>query len=153
MIGSSHRRSRRDCKYDNFMADASPLYDSPPHPFSNHMKRDFSGEAKHSSTRTRRPIKYYLVDFGLSRRYNPGDSEAPYLEPPGWGGDKTVPEFLASSNHCDPFPVDIYCIGNAIRRHFLEARSSFSPGAFSPDHFSVLHRATNHCQLRKASGS
>jgi hypothetical protein len=100
------------------MADASPLYDSPPHPFASHMKRDFSGEVKSSSNRTRSPIRYYLVDFGLSRRYNPEDG--PHLEPPGWGGDKTVPEFLASTDLCDPFPVDVYCLGNAIKRHFLD---------------------------------
>jgi len=110
--------AHRDCKYDNIMADVLPLYISPPHPYELHMNRDYSGKAKTSSTRTRMPIKYYFIDFDLSRVYNPTDG--PPQEMPPWGGDKTVPEFRTPNIPCDPFPVDVYCIGNAIRRHFLE---------------------------------
>lgn len=109
-----------DCKYNNIMADSSRLYDFPPHPYQRVKKRDFSGDVNVCSTRTLTPIKYYLVDFGLSRRYNPEDG--PPLELPLWGGDKTVPEFLAADTPCDPFPVDVYCLGNAIRQYFLEVR-------------------------------
>ena len=38
---------------------------------------------KHYS-RTQRPVKYYFVDFGISRRYNPDDG--PPLEYPIFGG-------------------------------------------------------------------
>jgi len=103
------------------MGDLLPLYDSPPHTFDYRKKRDFSGKAKICSTRTRTPIKYYLVDFGLSRRYNPEDG--PPLELPQWGGDKSVPEFTAFDTPCDPFLVDIYCLGNAIRESFFEGDS------------------------------
>jgi len=104
------------------MMDAKNLYLQPLHPAHFKKRRDFSGPAKHS-TRTRRPVKYYLIDFGLSRRYNPEDR--PVLEPPGWGGDQTVPEFLKSDDLCDPFPVDVYCAGNVIRRNFTEVSRAF----------------------------
>jgi hypothetical protein len=84
------------------------------------MTRDYSGKAKTCSTRTRRPIKYYWIDFDLSRQYNSADG--PPLERPIWGGDKSVPEFRTPDVPCDPFPVDVYCLGNAIRCHFLEVR-------------------------------
>jgi hypothetical protein len=112
-----------DCKYNNIMADVLPLYESPPHPFRIRKTRDYSAEAQTCSTRTRTPVKYYFVDFGLSRRYNPEDG--PPLELPRWGGDKSVPEFLAADTPCDPFPVDVYCLGNVIRQSFIEVRSLF----------------------------
>jgi hypothetical protein len=105
------------------MADPLPLYEFPPHPYEVIERRDFSGKVKVCSTRTQTPIKYYLVDFGLSRRYNPEDG--PPLELPPWGGDKTVPEFLAASTACDPFPVDVYCLGNFIRECYLVVRLFF----------------------------
>jgi hypothetical protein len=99
------------------MADPLPLYEFPPHPFEP-TKRDFSGEAKVCSTRTQMPISYYLVDFGLSRHYNP---EGPPLELPPWGGDDSAP----ADTPCDPFPVDAYCLGNVIRTCYLVVRFVF----------------------------
>jgi hypothetical protein len=115
------------------MADSSQLYDFPPHPSERTKKRDFSGDVNVCSTRTLTPIKSYLVDFGLSRRYNPEDG--PPLELPRWGGDKTVPEFFAPDTPCDPFPVDVYCLGNAIRQYFLEVRHLFHDILLSPTVF------------------
>jgi hypothetical protein len=101
----------------NIMMDATPLYPVPYHPVKPYKKRDFSGRAKHY-TRTQRPVKYYLTDFGLSRRYNPADG--PPREGIILGGDKTVPEFAKSNDPCDPFPTDVYYIGNFIRTTFLQ---------------------------------
>ncbi|KAF8069047.1 kinase-like domain-containing protein [Lyophyllum atratum] len=112
-----------DCKYDNILADTLCLFDAPPHPCKPSMKRDFSGRTSKPASRIRKPVKYYLVDFGLSNIYQPKD--APHLEEPPWGGDKTVPEFLVPDPApCDPFPVDVYCLGNAIRRNFLDGREN-----------------------------
>jgi hypothetical protein len=116
-------RFSSDCKYNNIMADSSRLYDFPPHPYNRMKKRDFSGYVNICSSRTLTPFRYYLVDVGLSRRYNPEDG--PPLALPRWGGDKSVPEFVAVDTPCDPFPVDVYCLGNAIRQYFLEVRDSF----------------------------
>jgi len=101
------------------MADTLHLYASPPHPSRPWMKLDYSGPTAKPVSRTKRPVKYYLMDFGLSKIYRPED--APHREDPPWGGDKTVPEFLVPNPlPCDPFPVDVYCLGNAIRRNFLD---------------------------------
>ncbi|KAG5338565.1 hypothetical protein C0989_007024 [Termitomyces sp. Mn162] len=104
--------------YNNIMADAHHLFDAPPHPFARYMRRDFSDKASLIASQTSKPVKYYLIDFDLSKEYPPG---APRLEEPPWGGDRTVPEHLLSdSPPCDPFPVDVYCLGNVIRQYFLD---------------------------------
>ncbi|KAG5715815.1 hypothetical protein E4T56_gene17055 [Termitomyces sp. T112] len=54
------------------MADAHSLFDVPPHPFTRYMKRDFSGKASPVASPTSKPIKYYLVDFDLSKEYPSG---------------------------------------------------------------------------------
>jgi len=112
-----HHVAHRDCMDLNIMMDPTPLYPEPYHPSRDDLKRDFNGSAK-PLTRTQRPVKYYLVDFGISRRYKAEDG-AP-VEEQIFGGDKTVPEFRKSSEPCNPFPTDVYYLGNMIRKNFLE---------------------------------
>jgi hypothetical protein len=104
----------------NIMMDASELYPDGYHPLflQRRMTPDILHVAKHYS-RTDRPPKYYLIDFGLSRRYDPADTSP--REEPIWGGDKTVPEFQNSNDPVDPFPTDIYYLGNLVRKDFLQA--------------------------------
>ncbi|KAG5652091.1 hypothetical protein H0H81_006310 [Sphagnurus paluster] len=105
------------------MANTLSLFDSPPHPLKPRMKLDWSGTMTKPTSRTKRPVKYYFIDFDLSRMYEPEEHR---LETPPWGGDKTVPEFLIPNPEpCDPFPVDVYCLGNAIRRSFLDGYEEF----------------------------
>lgn len=99
------------------MLDPRELYPSSFHPMETSLKRDYSGSAKHY-TRTQRPPKYYFIDFGLSRRYDPTDTNP--REVPIWGGDKEVPEFQNSNEPCNPFQTDVFYIGNAIRKDFLQ---------------------------------
>ena len=106
-----------DCSSMNIMMDPSRLYIDPFHPASPLMKRDFSGSARYK-TRAERPPKYFFIDFGLSRRYD--DFIVKPLEDPTWGGDKTVPEFQKSNAPCDPFPTDVYYIGNAIKKDLVD---------------------------------
>ncbi|RDB25447.1 hypothetical protein Hypma_007499 [Hypsizygus marmoreus] len=88
-------------------------------------RHDYSGDVKKRSSRTRTLIKYYLIDVGLSKIYKPDD--ALYPEPPGSGGDKTVPEFqIPDRTPCDPFPVDVYCLRNAIRENFLDGKNGMT---------------------------
>ncbi|KAG5353282.1 hypothetical protein C0989_008790 [Termitomyces sp. Mn162] len=86
-----HNIAHEDCKYNNIMADSQHLFDSPPHPFRTFTKRDFAGRPSIVASRTIKPVKYYIIDFDLSKEYPPGASR---LEEPPWGGDKTVPEHL-----------------------------------------------------------
>ncbi|KAJ6624314.1 hypothetical protein B0H10DRAFT_1784847 [Mycena sp. CBHHK59/15] len=132
-----HRNNvaHRDCMSLNVMMDGTPLYPIPYHPVEQNMKRDFSGRVSHL-TRTQRPVKYYITDFGLSRRYPPG-VHAP-LEPIIVGGDKSVPEFRKNKDgvlpmKCDPFPTDVYYIGNLIRSDFLQVCTCPAFSVIFPD--------------------
>ncbi|KAG6808043.1 hypothetical protein H0H92_005597 [Tricholoma furcatifolium] len=112
-----------DCKYDNIMADAVHLFKSPPHPFTLRQTLDFSGLPSRMFSRTEKPVKYYLIDFDLAKEYPPG---TPRLERVPWGGDRPVPEHKLGVP-CDPFPVDVYCLGNCIRENFVEGKNFISP--------------------------
>lgn len=114
-----------DCMWMNIMMDAKDIYIEPYHPVKPHMKRDFSGNACHR-TRTQRPPKYYIIDFGLSLQYDAND-ETP-LEYPVLGGDKTVPEFQNNMDvPLNPFPTDVYYLGNMIREQFLDVSVFLKP--------------------------
>ncbi|KAI0257697.1 hypothetical protein BC834DRAFT_839665, partial [Gloeopeniophorella convolvens] len=63
--------------------------------------RGFLGKAK-AFTRTERPPRCYLIDSGLSRKYDPNDG--PPLELPVRGGDKTAPEHRNREVPCNPSP-------------------------------------------------
>ena len=107
----------RDISELNVMMDGS-MYPNGWHPRDEEMDRfDPSIPAKHY-TRSERPPKYYLIDFGLSRRYDP--NSGPPLEPIIHGGDKSVPEFQNSNAPCNPFPTDIYYLGNLFRQEVLQ---------------------------------
>jgi len=73
-------------------------------------------------TRTQRPTRYIIIDFGMSSRYNPSDVSP--REVGLIGGDKTVPEFLKGQQYHDPYKTDIYYVGNLIRTEFMQVRSS-----------------------------
>lgn len=105
------------------MMDARPLYEEPVHPTNSRMKLDYSGEAKPPRSRTLRPVRYYHIDFGHASQYSTkdGDRGGPprmFIEA-GYGGDLSVPEFK-TQNYCDPFAVDVYRMGNVVRREFTQ---------------------------------
>jgi hypothetical protein len=98
------------------MFDPSGMYPNGFHPVKIDKKRNFKGKAT-SYTRTQRPPRYILIDFGLSRQYSTRD----VVDEPLRGGDKTAPEhrIQRSSN---PFYTDIYYIGNLVREKFVMVR-------------------------------
>ncbi|KAG6807034.1 hypothetical protein H0H92_009055 [Tricholoma furcatifolium] len=65
----------------------------------------------------KQPIKYYFIDFQLSEKFS--SKEKAQREVP-WGSNKTVPEHSQKNTSCNPFPVDVYCMGHYIRSHFLD---------------------------------
>lgn len=117
MFKSSGSHPNRDCTYNNIMMDASPMYTKPFHPVEQHMRRDWKGRAHHYS-RTKRPPKYYWIDFGFSLRFD----QLPALHLPQGTGDQSVPEHQPNKFHipCDPFATDIYFLGNLIRLWFIQ---------------------------------
>lgn len=84
--------------------------------------RKFTGSAKEPNTRTARATKYYFIDFGIARQCS-HDVKHP-REDIILGGDKTVPEFQNTLDPQDPFPTDIYYIGNMMREDLLQVFSS-----------------------------
>ncbi|OCH83630.1 hypothetical protein OBBRIDRAFT_531020 [Obba rivulosa] len=109
-----HRAAHCACMSLNIMMDPEPMFPDMYHPIFTDRKRNFRGTAKQYS-RTEKPPKYYLIDFGLSSKYaadNPSPRDLPAL-----GGDRTVPEFQGDKfdEESDPFPTDVYHLGNAVR--------------------------------------
>ncbi|KAJ7467099.1 kinase-like domain-containing protein [Mycena latifolia] len=119
-----HRVAHRDCTRLNIMMDAQHLYPQGYHPsYDRYLPTFPRGRLKSAKyyTRTQRPVRYYLIDFGISCKFEPGEeTRADVIE----GGDHSAPEF---GNHelrdvalnLDPFPTDIYYLGNLIRMEFL----------------------------------
>ena len=101
------------------MFSASKMYPNGFHPVKLDRNRNFKGAAK-AFTRTQRPPVYYFIDFGLSRQYTSRN----VTDEPLRGGDKTAPEHR-SKRRCNPFPTDIYYIGNLVRQEFMEVRPGF----------------------------
>jgi hypothetical protein len=101
------------------MYDPTPIYPTPFHPMRPNDRRDFKGKVK-SLDRTYHPLRYYFIDFGIARRYEP--ENLPVQEPILQGGDRTAPEHANLSGTCDPFPTDVYYLGNMIREDFARVR-------------------------------
>ncbi|KAJ3715367.1 kinase-like domain-containing protein [Lentinula raphanica] len=120
----SHNIAHNDAKNNNIMMDWSPLYPKPPHAYDASMRMDWKGASKPRS-RTLYPVRYHFIDWDLSKQYNPliRTNRIP-MRLPGYGGDRTVPEFNRKEP-CNPFAVDVYCLGNVIREKFIEGAPIF----------------------------
>jgi hypothetical protein len=99
------------------MLEPSGMYPKGFHPVKLDRNRDLKGKAT-AYTRTLRPPRYYLIDFGLSRRYLTRDIS----DNPLRGGDKTAPEHQ-SQGSSNPFYTDVYYVGNLVRVEFMRVRS------------------------------
>jgi hypothetical protein len=69
-------------------------------------------------TRTQRPPRYYFIDFGISGFY---DRRQPVRDVVIRGGDRTCPD--NRETHADPFPTDVYYLGNVIKNSFVDVRT------------------------------
>lgn len=67
--------------------------------------------------RTSVTVRYYFIDYGLSA-YIPPDSRVKLVVGAD-GRDQEVPE-LSDEDPYDPFRVDIFIIGNLLRRMFYD---------------------------------
>jgi hypothetical protein len=82
-------------------------------PKFNHKKQD----AKRF-TRTQRPPRYYIIDFGESGFY---DRQKPVRDKFNVGG---CPENDGLAKSSEPFMTDLYFVGNTMREFFVEVRST-----------------------------
>jgi hypothetical protein len=105
-----------DVKFNNILMDSSPLYDQPMHPVKSDRTYDWKRRVK-PKRRTRRPVRYYYIDFDLCEQYDPAVGKAHKV--PGYGGDRTPPEFKHPERLCDPFAVDVYRLGNILRSRIV----------------------------------
>ena len=78
----------RDCTRANIMLDPSTVFPKSFHPAAIERSKDFRRKVRWYS-RTRRPMRYLLIDSGLSRRYD--SANGPPLDTPIRGGDKSAP--------------------------------------------------------------
>ena len=101
------------------MLDPTNMYPNSFHPVAIERSKDFRRLAK-AYSRTRCPSRYVLIDFGLSRRYDPADG--PPVDVPIHGGDKSAPELQEGKTSYDPFPTDVYYLGNLVREEYMEVR-------------------------------
>jgi hypothetical protein len=99
------------------MLDPANMYPKSFHPTDLGRSKDFRRKAKQYS-RTRRPTRYLLIDFGLSRRYDPADG--PPSDEPIHGGDKSAPELQDDKISYNPFPTDVYYLGNLVREEYMQ---------------------------------
>ena len=99
------------------MLDPSGMYPDSFHPANPRKSKDFRRNVKGYS-RTRRPTRYLLIDFGHSRLYDPANG--PPLDQPLRGGDKSAPEHRDQQTLCDPFPTDVYYLGNLVREYYTQ---------------------------------
>jgi len=113
-----------DCTSENIMLDPSNMYPESFHLADNRRSKDFRREAKWYS-QTRRPTRYLLIDFGLSRRYDPANG--PPLENPPRGGDKSAPDHQDMNTPCNPFPTDVYYLGNMVREDIMQVNTFVFP--------------------------
>lgn len=104
----------RDAADTNIVMDADSMYPQGYHPVQR--KRlplpNYSSDAPHYSRASApRPVRYYLVDFGISTYFAPG---APRLVTGGLGANREVPE-LSDTTPYDPFKLDIFVLGNVFK--------------------------------------
>lgn len=117
-----HRVAHRDCHAPNIMMNADAMYPGGFHPVAQDKSPNWKGRAKHFS-RTKRPPRYYIIDFGISIRFPLSDA-SPRARAV-WGGDgDRPPEIQQQGAEYDPFPADVFYLGNIIKHHFTEGRAS-----------------------------
>ncbi|KAK0222591.1 hypothetical protein EDD85DRAFT_260532 [Armillaria nabsnona] len=78
----------------------------------------YTGFATHT-TCTQCSPRYYIIDFGYSRRYNPNELPSDVILA---AGDRSAPEIQGQpsthSTRLNPFPFDVYCLGNILCRDY-----------------------------------
>ncbi|KAH9941292.1 kinase-like domain-containing protein [Epithele typhae] len=119
LMHEHHGAHRQVELYNNIMMSPVPFLSEMPHPRFPKKSYDFRRRIKCTTRTTARP-KYYFIDFGMSYKY-PKDCVAPRA-PPVLVDSRTVPEFEGPGLNelHDPFPADIYCLGELFRSVFTQ---------------------------------
>ncbi|KAK7053596.1 kinase domain-containing protein [Favolaschia claudopus] len=140
--------AHRDCGINNIMQDPTSLYPDGFHPVRHWMDPSYKNFARYI-TRAECWPRYYIIDFGLSRRYDPADG--PPSEDIILGGDKSPPEHAEEAMACNPFPTDIYFLGNLLKQHFLYPESPHTGAAWLYRPLSFLKPLVNEMTQKDPS--
>ena len=119
------------------MLESEKMFPEGYHPRKDVRKPDLSGPAKFY-TRTQRPSKYFIIDFGMSRRYE-SDNDSPM--------ELTVTEKGVQLQN--PFQVDIHLAGELLRQVFLDV--SQAPPSVMPIILTIVGtpRYDNHSWISR----
>lgn len=98
--------------------DGNGIYTEKWSPWYRDYKSDLTGRISPRYTRTERSPRYYIIDFGFSKRFR--EEDVPPSIVPKQATDLTVPEYRTPDTPCDPFPIDVYTLGNLIRTDFMD---------------------------------
>ena len=95
------------------------MYPNGFHPRDTFLTPDYSSFAKYYS-RTRRPVKYYFIDFGISTKFNETDTNRVVSGRKGL--DQEVPE-LHMRDEYDAFALDVFILGNVYKKVLVSVRT------------------------------
>ncbi|EJD38311.1 hypothetical protein AURDEDRAFT_72305, partial [Auricularia subglabra TFB-10046 SS5] len=113
--------AHRDCTASNVRMDARALFPGVwPHPVIPCMDYCEPFYPIADPDRTKGPVRYYFIDFGKSARRPDGHSCA-FLVEGARCIDQELPE-LRFGHPYDPFPVDVFLLGNMYKHTLLEVR-------------------------------
>ncbi|KAI0047510.1 hypothetical protein FA95DRAFT_1662932 [Auriscalpium vulgare] len=104
--------AHRDCVFKNMGMDSRVMYPDGFHPIWQDWTPTVSGLARRLPRLDVGP-RYYFLDFGISSYFPPGTPRT--LVTGNFGRVRQVPE-LSKDVPYDPFKVDIFIIGNALRQ-------------------------------------
>lgn len=96
------------------------------YPFGHHPSRPKNDIINFGPARTIRrrdvatsnPVKYYFIDFEAAEKFEEDDERLVYLT---FCQDDDLPENDYDTDH-DPFPVDVFSLGNAYRKKLYRVR-------------------------------
>ncbi|KAK0479618.1 hypothetical protein IW261DRAFT_1607937 [Armillaria novae-zelandiae] len=113
-----HFVAHKDINILNVMLDATKLFPKGFHPFHHSLNTKHNDIATHI-TRTQCWPRYYIIDFGYYRRYDP--NKLPFDDIVA-AGDRSAPELRRlrddPSAKLNPFSFDVYCVGNMMREDY-----------------------------------
>ncbi len=121
--GPVNHISPSDCSLGNIMMDAPSVFPNGFHPCD--ITRDRGGIQKIKIIpryRAPGPVRYYFIDFGISRLYEPDEE---HLAVGDDGADREIPE-MSDDDEYDPFPADVFILGNVFKKFFLSVRSGLN---------------------------
>jgi len=102
------------------MMDGAALYQNGFHPGRHDRSRSATRFVKGRLRLYAPPVVYYLIDFGLSKKY---EGDGPYEAWGMDGQDRDAPELQhEGAGPYDPFLLDIFTLGNVYKTSFLDVR-------------------------------